>query len=277
MFCASAIGADGSVAAIIARPNASSLSLTVLATSAPGIIAAGAWYYVETKIKVNNTTGVLDVKVNGTTVCSFSGDTCQSVGSGTVGGAAFTASTNEHFTHIKLGGLAVYNTSATVYFDDWYYCDDTGAQNNTYLGDVQLQAIYPDAPGSQTDWSIGGTAPAATNWQSVDETSPDDDVTYVNSDTVGDQDLYEMQDISATASSVVGLLCNARMKKDDATVREYALLVESGGTVAQLATRTTPYGAYTNQQDVSELNPDTGSLWTVAEVNAMTAGIEVIS
>jgi hypothetical protein len=142
---------------------------------------------------------------------------------------------------------------------------------------VQLQAIYPDAPGSQTDWSIGGTAPAATNWQSVDETSPDDDVTYVNSDTVGDQDLYEMQDISATASSVVGLLCNARMKKDDATVREYALLVESGGTVAQLATRTTPYGAYTNQQDVSELNPDTGSLWTVAEVNAMTAGIEVIS
>lgn len=237
-----------------------------LATSSPGNVPAGTWTYIEMKAKCHSGSGEVYVKVNGTTVLSATSlDTAN-------------MSANNYFTSIGIGGSGGTSISGEVtYFDDFYYCDDTGGVNDTYLGDIQIQAIYPEGAGSQTDFAIGGSAAAATNWESVDETSPDDDTTYVTSDTVGDQDLYEMQDVSSTATTIFGLLCNGRIKKDDATVREYALLVESGGTIGQVATRTAPYGSYVNQQDVSELNPDTSAQWTVSEVNAMTAGIEIIS
>lgn len=237
-----------------------------LATSAPGMVAASTWNYMEMKVKSHLTTGSVEVRVNEVVKLT-------ATGINTRGGCA-----NDYFTRAWLGGSEGSSpTWNTTYFDDFYYCDDTGAVNNTYLGDVQLQAIYPDGAGSSTVWTKFG---GATNWQSVNEHSPDDDTTYVKSAVVGDLDMYTMDNISATAVSIKGLLFNARIKKDDATARTYSTMVKdvsSGGATTVVATRTTPYGSYTNQQDVSELSPTTAAAWTKTEVDAMEAGIKVIT
>jgi hypothetical protein len=234
-----------------------------LATSLPGQVPAATWVYVELKVKCSSASGEAYVKVNGATVLSATGiDTAN-------------MSANNYFTSIGVGGSeGTSGAGAITYFDDFYYCDDTGAVNNGFLGDVQIQAIYPEADTATADWTPSN---AGDNYVEVDDATPDDDSGYVSSNTPGDDDLYEMQDISSTATTIFGLLCNARVKKDDATVRAYALLVESGGTVGELATRTAPFGSYVNQQDVSETNPDTTAQWTKSEVDAMTAGIRVKS
>ncbi len=245
-------------------------------TTLPGRIVAGTWAYIEIKAKIHNTLGEIQVRIN-ESVVNWIG----------AGAASFTGNTrrngtNNYFTTIGLGGGAGTTTEGwgQAYYDDFYLCDDQGAINNSYLGDVQLQAIYPNGVGNLTQWTIDGSAPAPTNWEGVDETAPDDAVTFNKSNIVGNTDMYQMQDISATASGVKGLLMNYRIMKDDATARQYSPMVKdvlSGGVNVAVATRTTPFGAYTNQQDVSQVSPQTGVLWTVAQVNAMEAGIKVVS
>lgn len=236
---------------------------TVLASSAPGRVAAATWNYIEAKIKVHNTSGEVEVRVNGVVVLSATGINTRH------------QTANNYFTRVGIGGTNGFSaTWEYSYFDDFYYCDDAGTVNNTYLGDVRLGAIYPNGVGSSTVWTPVGIA---ANWGAVSEHSPDDDTTYVWANTVGNDDLYTMDDVAATVSGIKGLLINCRIRKDDATARTYAALVKpSGSAASEVATRTVP-GGYSNQQDVSELNPATSAAWTAAQVNAMEAGIRVKS
>lgn len=236
------------------------------ATTQPGQLAAATWYYVECKAKIHDGSGEIAIRINGSVVNWIGG------------GASYTGNTrrtgaNNYFTSIGLGG-GLGDTAAGwggAYYDDFYYCDDTGAQNTSYLGDVHLGVIYPNGVGSANVWTPQGFA---ANWQCVSEHSPDDATSYVWSGTIGNDDLYTMDDTAATVNGIKGLLMNYRVMKDDATVRSYSSLVKpSGGAIAEVATRTTPYGAFVNQQDVCELNPTTGLAWTKAQVDAMEAGI----
>jgi hypothetical protein len=66
------------------------------------------------------------------------------------------------------------------YFDDIYVNDTSGSTCNSFQGDLQGLAFLPSGMGQFTQWSIGGSAPAATNWQSVDDVAPDGDTTFVS-------------------------------------------------------------------------------------------------
>ncbi len=276
MHIAAMLGADGSVAVGFKSINNFTSSLTTLARSAPGLISAGTWYYIEVKVKIHVTSGYMEILVNGTSAITYSGNTVRGSGFG----AGITYSAANYFTHVKLGGTLDTVGGEPMYFDDFYYCDDTGTVNNTYLGDIQLQAIFPNGAGSSTDWVIAGTTPATTNWQSVNEPTANDDVTFVKTVTVGAQDLYEMDNLNANATDVKGLLVNARIKKDAGTVRTYSTMVKdvaASGAPAAVAVRTVPSSVYVNQQDVSQVSPTTGVAWTVAGVNAIEVGIKLIT
>lgn len=258
------VGSNGSI-------RAESPIGTTVATTAPGLVTANAFRYMEAKVKVHSTLGRVIVRLDSSVVLD--------TGAGGINTRPY--GTTNQYSRIGIGGSCVYPYSGLYMtsFDDFYFCDDTGAVNNDFLGDVQLQAIYPNGVGSSTQWAIGGTTPAASNWQSVNEKPPDNDVTYVKSPTVGQLDMYTMDDITATAVGIKGLLMNVRVKKDDATSRTYSTMakdVNAAGATTAVAVRSAP-GTYVNQQDVSEVSPTTGVAWTVAGVNAMEAGIKVIT
>jgi hypothetical protein len=120
---------------------------TLLGTASSGA-AAGTWAYYEFKVTVNDTTGVAQVMYNGASVLNLTGqDTCS------------TANVNARYVKIGAGAGSV-NTDV----DDFYILDTSGSQNTTYLGDVRVETLYPNADTAQKDfttafYTLGGAYP----------------------------------------------------------------------------------------------------------------------
>jgi hypothetical protein len=260
------VGADGSLIIATIQVNNFSTVMDVVATSSAGIISANTSRYVESSFKVHNVSGEVTIRVDGAQVVSFTGNTRRGASN------AYSVSNNNYFTRVVCGGWAL-TTGANSHMSDFYYCDDQGSVNNTFLGDVELFRSDPNGVGDSSGFTPTG---AATNWDCVNDTNPDDLTTYVSASVVATEDLHQMTDLPTRVTTIKGLLFNANVDKDDATVREYACLSKEGGTVTELATRQAP-GSFVNQQDVQELNPRTGLPWTRAEYNAAHMGYRVKS
>ncbi len=229
-----------------------------VAISADGVFAVGVMRFLEWKIKIHNTTGETTVKVDGVQVATFTGNT--------------RATANNSFSRIALGPV---NSGAAVYYDDFYYCDDTGAQNKTFLGDVRIYNLVPNGNGYLNQWARTGGS-ASGNYTAVSEVIPDDDTSYVADATVGDIDSYAVTDPSPTPSAILGLMLFSRIRKDDTTARSVAPFIRMGGVNGMGATRVTP-ATYGQNTDIFELSPATGIAPTPTEVAAMEIGIKVIS
>ena len=122
---------------------------TVLATSAAGLYPAGTWQYIELCAAIHGTTGYCELRINGGTVASFTGNTRN-------GG-----------TSLNIDRFDILRTSAgseANYWDDLYVCDSTGTTNNNFLGDIQVQTLIPTGSGASTQFTPTG---AATNWRAV--------------------------------------------------------------------------------------------------------------
>jgi hypothetical protein len=136
------------------------------AASNPGVINTGEFSYLEVGCQFFEG-GFLIVRVNGAVVINTI--------LGSLG--AFTG-----VDSFLLPGSDVEN----AYYDDLYLIDDTGAENNTFLGAIQIFAILPDADESPLQW----TPLASTNVSQVNQEPPPGDAAYVSSNTVGQIDQY---------------------------------------------------------------------------------------
>lgn len=114
------------------------------------------------------------------------------------------------------------------------------------------------------------------NYQLVSENSTDGDFTYNASGTVGQTDLYALNNPVATNSTVLAVQLTGCYRKDDANARSVAQVVESGGLTASGAIHTVN-ASYTYTLDVMPVNPITSSAWTAAVVNAMQIGPNVVT
>jgi hypothetical protein len=179
--------------------------------------------------------------------------------------------------HTKIGAFRI-DTQISVLqtnMDDLYVCDDSGPVNNDFLGDVSVEALFPNAAGTNADWAATG---AGTNHEAVDETTPDDDTTYVASSTATDKDLYNFDSMTLTSGTVFGVQLNCYARRDDAGNRVMNLIAESNGT-ENLGTSNidvlNPTYSYFNE--IYELDPDTAVAWTVSGINAAEFGQQVVS
>jgi len=133
--------------------------------------------------------------------------------------------------------------------------------------------IRPGAAGDETGLTIGGTTPAATNWESVDDPTADDDATLVYAQNIDTYltDLYNLADtaLSGTINSVtVYMRVKALVTPDRASA--YTRIKTNGVAYDGTAeTVTTSWADYSKQYTT---NPQTASAWTWTEVNALQAG-----
>jgi hypothetical protein len=231
---------------------------TLIASSTVGF-PNGLWHHVEMKATVADSGGAVEVRVNGTTVISYSGDTRAST-TGTAG--------------IDRVNFATYSTSTTTGggWDDIYILDTSGSVANDFLGDVRINTLAPTSDSAvQFTRSTG-----ASNYLCVDEGRQNSDTDYVESSTVGHIDKYGYADLSASVATVYGLQALTWAKKTDATTRTMRNKLYSGatttdGTAYALTTSYLPYA------QVATLNPDGSVQWTPTTVNAALAGFEVVS
>jgi hypothetical protein len=231
---------------------------TIIASAAAGTLPAGGWSYVEMRVTISDTVGVVQVRVNGSTtnVINFSGDTKN----------AGTATTIDRIL------LTSSSSAVDAEFDDLYICDTAGAAPyNTWLGDVRVATLFPTAAGNSTQLT---SSSGGANWTNVDE-SPRSDADYNFSATVGQKDTYACADLPGTITDVYAVQEIGVALKSDAGAASMRPILRSGGTdyagttVALGTTATLIPGA------IRTTDPATAATWTVANVNAVQVGAEV--
>lgn len=231
---------------------------TLLATSTVAL-PTGSWNYIELKTFINDTTGTMELRVNGVTVATYTGDTKYS---STIGTAR----------SIWLSG-GVYSSSYYGWIDDLYICDDQGTANKGFLGDVRIDTIYPTGAGSQTDFTPVGTG---NNWDNVNDTNPDGDTGYNASEVVGDTDLFAFSDLPSISGTIFGVQANLNARKDDAGTGGMKPVIYLASTEYE-GTEKAMSDSYFDHTTIWELNPNTAVAWTQSDINGAEFGYKVAS
>lgn len=235
---------------------------TVLATST-ATLTAGAYYYVELKTNIHNTTGTYEVRVYGAAVI------------GPTTGANTRATSNNSADQVFVGSPGVTGGNTILDWCDFYACDGQGSSNNDFLGDVRVEAIFPNGNGNSSQFT-GSDGNSTDNYLLVDDTtSPDDDSTYVESSTAGHKDTYAMGNMSSTPSSIKGVQTCILGRKTDAGTRTICPVIRSGGTDYD-GTTVSLGDSYLYHLQVYEQNPNTSAAWTGSGVDGMEAGVKLV-
>lgn len=256
---------DGATTQIFVRQNAdNSLSVvngsgTVLGSSTTAQhLTTASFTYLEFKATINNTTGSYELRADGATWISGSGANTRN-------------SANNQATSVRMRWS---DTTANVCnYDDYYICNSAGSVNNDFLGAIKIECKFPSGAGTTTQLTPTG---AASNWDCVNDTTPNDDTDYVASATVGQEDTYALQDMTATVGTVVGVQYGLRARKDDAAVRQIAPVRRHAGT-DYVGSTVTLTNSYANYYQLDETNPGTSAPYTISDINNLEAGVRIIA
>ena len=227
---------------------------SLIASAAFNFVTA-TWNYIEVMATVATSGGRCQVRLNGVLMIDFTGNTMN-------GG---TNTTTDAISLVSNGGFANHG-----YFDDLYVLDTSGTSNNSFLGDVRVQTLVPNGVGSSTQFSPTGSA---NNWSNVNDL-PDSASTYNSSAIVGNRDTYAMGDVLASTGTIFGVQDNIHAFKTDSGSANMKPALLSGPTLAyDTALVLTPSNIWTGS--IRETDPNTGTAWTPAAINAVEYGGEV--
>lgn len=213
------------------------------------------WYYLEVKQTFDTSAGSVIVRVNGAEAINATGiNNCA------------TGSPNADT-------IRLWTDNMPVYYDDYYILDTSGsAPTNDFLGDCRVECLFPDGNGNSSQW-VGSDADSTDNYLHVDETSPDSDTTYVESDTVGNKDTYTYSNLTSTSGNVFGVQSIPYWRKTDAGIRKAVTIARIGVTEVDSSAYSITDG-YVFTPDLRETKPG-GGAWTITDVNNAEFGFKV--
>lgn len=237
---------------------------TLLGTSANNVWQSSTANFVEFHFKIDNSAGIIEVRNNGNVVLSVTGVDTQ-------------VSANAWSDLIDLlpftSGIGV---APSVTIDDLYYNDTTSGPGvipcNTYMGDMRVATLF--AIGND---SIQWTPLTMTNWVEISEVAMDSDVSYNSSATPGQQDTFNFNVVESLLDIFYGLQITGAYRKDDAGTRTIKQAMKYSSTTAYGSDWNVPDTVYSYFTDLFVLNPNTGLNWTLAEVNALAAGYNLVA
>ena len=223
-------------------------------------ITAGAWQHLEARVKVANSGGEVEVRVNGVTVLSLSGIDTQAASSALA----------------SCGQIAMFSPVAVSahswYVDDFFVWDTTGSFNNGFLGDRRVVTDVANADTTIADWVKSS---GVLGYNLINEKPPDDNATYISasSSAVGAKSAFVFGNVSSEVSSIAATQVVVRSIKDEAgpcSVQASILTAinEALGAVKAITS------VWTFRWDIFEANPDTGAPWTVTELNATKIAVK---
>jgi hypothetical protein len=218
---------------------------TQLGSNGATSFALNTWYYIEVKAIIHDTTGAVEVKVNGVTEFNL---TNQDTRNGLTG----------IIDNIKLEGF------------QGTQIDDLWIDSSQFHGDCKVETLRPTGAGNSTQF----TPSAGSNWQNVDDTTHDGDTTYNASSTNGHIDLFALGDLVTATGTVEGIKVVQRWRKDDAGSRTARRVIRTGATNYE-GGDVSMSDSYTTSTEVIEQNPNTTADWTIANVNGLEAGYKL--
>jgi len=224
-----------------------------------GILHQDRWHCIEFRLLVADAGGRLELKVDGTQVIDFTGDTKNTA--------------NANVLSFRIGSSVLPTATATGYYDDIAFNDTAGGVNDTWIGRGGIPAIFPTGAGNSTDLQLFPNTGEA-NWEDVDEVPPDDDTTYVFDDLIDDHDSYAASNLTATGT-IAAVQWLARAKSDLVGAPEIARILRIGGVDHQGADIGID-ADYDYYPEILDQDPQAGpGAWLVAAVNGMELGVKI--
>lgn len=233
---------------------------TVIATGTT-TIALQTWYVVEARFLVHDSTGRVELRVNGgANEVDFTGDTAQT---GTVNYGSLASG----YTWDDGG----YPTDVKFYIDDLAVNSTAGDRNNSWVGQGGIRLVYPDGNTSDIDW----TASAGANYDAVNNRPPS--AAYVYSNTMGAEDIYTLDTSALPAAgtvSAVKALLYAKVDADGGKVAGVMRLPSDGTDTLTARTLSTSYLTY---GEILEVDPIHDETWTLARLGLLELGARIVS
>jgi hypothetical protein len=142
----------------------------------------GVEHHVECRFKINDTTGTVDIVLDGTNILSLTGQDTRNGGTGLIGLIEF-------FTE----------TAAAQTADIWdiYINDVSGGVDDGFWGSTYMFSRTSDGEGDTQDWT---PSTGTDNSANVDDSPPDGDSTYNSSSTVNHKDLLTTEALGYTGT-----------------------------------------------------------------------------
>lgn len=207
-------------------------------------------YHIECKIVQHASTGSIEIRVNGATVILLSSiNTAAQIGS------------------IGFSRFGLTSGSYNMYWDNLYIWDNTGSENNDWLGERLVYTLMPDGDGATQDWTL---STGSDTYALLDNIPSDPDNQYIESSAVDDIAQVTMSDLPSMDIIPIGVKTIFRGMKTGTSSIEVGV-APSGET---------PVGHPLTQDqslyfgNIYETNPDTGQPWTPSEINALTLDIK---
>lgn len=209
------------------------------------------WFLLEWHLKVADSGGISEVKIDGETRITFTGDT--------------KPGTDQYIGKLVIG--------SDIAIDDIAVNDTSGTENNSWCGDGRIFALIPSGDYS-VQWSRSG---GSANYEMVDERPPDGDTTYIYTDTAGNVDKYSVTgSLPNNLRGVRGVIVYAQAKALTGEALGLQLGVDSNGSEAWSGTISLPTSYAIVDSGLITKNPATGQDWTVQAVQNSRVAIKAV-
>ena len=217
-------------------------------------ITSAEWHCIEIHLVVDDTNGVFEVKYDGTLVIDYDGDT--------------KASSTAGVRTIQFSPVSGAGNSYNL--DDIAINDTSGSRNNSWIGRGGIYVCKPNGVGTYSEL----TPSAGNNYECVDEVPPDDDTSYVQSNTVDKRDTYALENLSVGAGTISAICWQTRARLTEPGSGSIARLLRIENTDFE-GDPITLEPSYNWFEEIIEENPITEQAWQISEINSLEAGVQV--
>ncbi len=228
---------------------------TVLASTSNGVISLDTFHFIEFKVTIGNA-GTIELKIDGAIVVTSQAADTQNGGTSIVDNIQFEP------------------TLGTMIIDDIYILNTAdGAPQDDFLGDIQIDAVFPDGAGNVSNF----TPSAGSNWQNVDDNPHTTDTDFNETSTLNDIDLYTFGNLPSIAggSTVISVKAMALTRRTDGSAINAQVAARPVSTNFFSGSDALATG-YVYQIKFWDDNPETSIQWTDTLFNAAEFGLEAL-
>lgn len=165
------------------------------------------------------------------------------------------------------------------YYQDIYCLNANSSDINgrstsltSFLGDVEIDAIFPDADSGPNNFSVGAGS-GTPNWGIVNLDPPTGDNSYLYDSSTGAQENYNMTPLSGFVGVILGAQLCIYAKKDAEGSRAFEALLNTASIKNLYGTNQYLYDYY--DYFLYPLDTLLGTSWTESNFNSAAFGLEI--
>ncbi len=207
------------------------------------------WYHIGMRAVIHDTTGEVQVEINGNEVFNQTGlDTRNSGTSGIIDAVRYDG----------WGGGKQWIAEPIAF-------STAGDAPTSLFGLHRVHMIKPDGDGTPTNFTPLG---AGTNFSEVDEQAADDDTSHNESTVVTNKDRLTCESLPTAVKTVYSVQAKLLVKDPDGTATESVKTGLNSGTESLSTALALSTGYEQFEGPLETVDPNTAAAWTEANVNA---------